>query len=163
MGYNKISSSCTRRGPSFLRSLPDPVGHNPLSRLQGWREDPLSARHLERAPLRVRVRDRARCPAYWRTCGDGDTHLAQRSASSISKGDWMLTFPLFLDGGSGGRETQRSALQVQVHPFNLSQLITQTRNPTAFCAVLAFYGDCPRPVRGPLLSSPLRPPSFVWL
>ena len=42
----------------------------------------------------------------------------------------MLTFPLFLDGGSGGRETQRSALQVQVHPFNLSQLITQTRNPT---------------------------------
>ena len=59
--------------------------------------------------------------------------------------------------------TQRSAPQVQVHPFNLSQLITQTRNPTAFCAVLAFYGDCPRPVRGPLLSSPLRPPSFVWL
>ena len=58
----------------------------------------------------------------------------------------MLAFPLFLgDHPSRLRRNGRGRrlTQVQVHPFNLSQLITQTRNPTAFCALLAFYGDCP--------------------
>ena len=52
----------------------------------------------------------------------------------------------------------RRLTQVQVHPFNLSQLITQTRNPTAFCALLAFYGDCP-----PSLPSASRSPSLLQL
>ena len=75
----------------------------------------------------------------------------------------MLAFPLFLGDDHRGCDDATVAVgrrltQVRVHPFNLSQLITQTRNPTAFCAVLAFYGDCP-----PSLQPVARPPSLPRL
>lgn len=166
MGYNKISSSCIAHA-SFLRSLPD-SGHNPLSH-KGCEDPSASAVGiLKGQALRARacvgqlgLGSLLHLLAHLGPWGDVALWIpsaAHWPPKSRNETGWMLAFPFFLGGGGGCGVFGRRFLQVQVHPFNLSQLITQTRNPTAFCAVLAFYGDCPQSV-GPLLAA--LPPSFL--